>query len=177
MKGDVFTWGCHVLLIQMSSCHCLNCPSAQLNAFSHRWSTLKGDWKTWTCPESILPRRWGWTTETWGHCLVCTWWVRLCMERKWIEKAKKNNSRTFFCYPVVCQGWGWPVSVSSNTVVRVYVCVNVFLGGSEEGAVRQVSSLLTQTVNSSIGKVCPSGALYFSNNTPLVRPSLCLWLK
>lgn len=46
----------------------------------------------------------------------------------------------------------------------------VFLGGgSEEGALRQVSSLLTQTVNSSIGKVCPSGALYFHNNTPLVR--------
>lgn len=26
MKGDVFTRGCHVLLIQMSCCHCSSCP-------------------------------------------------------------------------------------------------------------------------------------------------------
>lgn len=55
--------------------------------------------------------------------------------------------------------------MSSKTLV-VFVCV---FGESREGALRQVSSLLTQTVNSGFGKVCPCGALYFRNNTPLVR--------
>lgn len=40
-----------------------------------------------------------------------------------------------------------------------------------KGALRQVSSLLTQAVNSTAGKACPIGALYFSNNSPLVRLS------
>lgn len=61
-----------------------------------------------------------------------------------------------------------------KTVLRLSVCVRAcerlrWAALMEKGALRQVSSLLTQTVNSTVGKVCPTGALYFSNNSPLVR--------
>lgn len=72
-------------------------------AFSHRWSTLRGGWRTWSWPESISPRRWGWTTETWGHCSGCTWWVSLCIKRtrnggkekrRQKNKTKQNKEKT-----------------------------------------------------------------------------------
>lgn len=84
------------------------------------------------------------------------------MKRKW-------ERNTTVVEPFFVTLWFFKVeaghSVSRLYFLYLYVCVCMFLGR----ALRWVSSLLTQTVNSSTGKACPSGALYFSNNTPLVR--------
>lgn len=51
--------------------------------FPPRWNTPRGDRRTWSWPESILHRHSSWTTETWGLCLACIWWVA--------PKLKKTN--------------------------------------------------------------------------------------
>lgn len=104
------------------------------NASSHRWSTLRGGWKTWSCPGSILPRRWGWITETWGHCLVCTWWVLLWMKRKW-------ERNTTVVEPFFVTLWFFKVeaghSVSRLYFLYLYVCVCVcFWGELSDGSAR-----------------------------------------
>lgn len=84
------------------------------------------------------------------HGEYCFAWIKSGREREREGERINRNSQTFFV-TVVCQGWGWPLSMSSKTPL---VC-GCFFGESRAGALRQVSSLLTQMVNSSFGKAYP----------------------
>lgn len=85
--------------------------------------------------------------------------------RKKRERKKKQKQKNLFCNPVVCQGWGSPLCVSRRTCACVRVCVwGARRRGSQTGQLTADSDGELQH-----WKVCPSGALYFSNNTPLVR--------
>lgn len=106
-----------------------------------------------------------------GKCWSAT--LERGKERK-VNGGRKNTRRTFL--------WLWFVKVEAGQGVcqaRLYlystsVCVCereiVFGGTNGEGALRQVSSLLTQTWSLALEK-SPCRGLYFRNDTPLVRLS------
>lgn len=107
-----------------------------------------------------------------GKCWSAT--LECGKERK-VNGERKKHQKNLFCDCGLSRLRLAKEYVKQDCTCTVHLFVwegeIVFGGTNGEGAPRQVSSLLTQTVISNIGKVCPRGVLYFSNDTPLVRLS------
>lgn len=89
---------CTPAVMQYCRCH-VDLMSASVLFSLPRWNTLRGERRTWSWPGSILLRHSSWTTETWGPCLACIWWVTTC------AKAKENKHHLFSSWHIkVLQG-------------------------------------------------------------------------
>ena len=126
---ETFTQGCHVLLIQMSCCHCLSCPSAQLiGRVLYLLTQVKytqGGLENLELSRKYFAQALRLNNRN-MRALFGLYMVSTALHGEKVGgRQRKKKQSNLFCNPVVCQGWGWPLSVSSTTVF----CVCFFLGG------------------------------------------------